>query len=417
MHLAAHPAVVRVTVAALRGSAPREPGATLLVDASGTVGTIGGGRLEWHAIGAAREWLLAAGAAPVRIEELVLGAELGQCCGGRVELWLERLTRDDLPWLRRMARQWRARGAGDSRDRPATHGGRGSEIGADVGGAGGDGTVRSGILALATDFARGVVSHRLLHAPFAAPGVQLRRSEGRVTLIEAANSQRPRLWIFGAGHVGQALVRLLAELALFEITWIDARAQLLPNHPSEYVTVHVCAEPARLIAAAPAGARYVVLTHDHALDYELCRAILLRGDSAWLGLIGSASKAARFRSRLLRSGIAAETLAGLTCPIGVAGIASKLPAAIAVAVAAQLLQQLDEPATRRADAPTRADNSPAIGTGPQAPRPANRPPASAAGPQAPSAHARLPPAQLAVDELAPCSTACESCGTARRTPP
>jgi xanthine dehydrogenase accessory factor len=83
----------------------------------------------------------------------------------------------------------------------------------------------------------------------------------------------------------------------------------------------------------------VVLTHDHALDYELCRLILARGDSGWLGLIGSASKSARFRSRLLRDGISRDRLSTLHCPIGIDGIASKLPAAIAIAIAAQLLRR------------------------------------------------------------------------------
>jgi xanthine dehydrogenase accessory factor len=94
------------------------------------------------------------------------------------------------------------------------------------------------------------------------------------------------------------------------------------------------------LEAAPSGARYVVLTHSHALDYALCRAILARGDFAWLGLIGSKSKAARFRLRLSRDGLSGESIARLVCPIGIGGIASKWPAAIAVGVAAQLMQQL-----------------------------------------------------------------------------
>jgi xanthine dehydrogenase accessory factor len=109
------------------------------------------------------------------------------------------------------------------------------------------------------------------------------------------------------------------------------------------------------VAAAPAGTRYVVLTHDHALDYELCRVILSRADAAWLGLIGSASKSARFRSRLLRDGLDREALAGLTCPIGVPNIPSKLPGAIAIAIAAQLLQRdTRELATNRDPVPPQA---------------------------------------------------------------
>jgi xanthine dehydrogenase accessory factor len=311
-HLSRHPAVVRVTVIALRGSAPREAGATMLVDALGTVGSIGGGQLEWQATLAARELLCVRDAAPVRIADLILGPDLGQCCGGRVELWLEKLTRDDLPWLR---------GAARSVVRARTHRDEPSHL-------------------VVTEFSGGVASHRLLRSTPGAVSLHLQRAaSGDLTLHEPLSAPRPRLWVFGAGHVGQALVRLLSEVALFDITWVDSRPELLPAGLEGCVTTLASAKPIQLVDAAPAGARYVVLTHDHALDYELCRSILGRGDSSWLGLIGSASKAARFRSRLLRDGIGRETLSTLTCPIGIPGIASKLPASIAISIAAQLLQQ------------------------------------------------------------------------------
>jgi xanthine dehydrogenase accessory factor len=314
-HLSRHPAVVRVTVIALRGSAPREAGATMLVDALGTVGSIGGGRLEWQATRAARELLGRRDAAPVHIADLILGPDLGQCCGGRVELWLERLTRDDLPWLLAAARSLlRARN---------DHG------------------APSPSFAVVTEFSGRVATHRLERSTPAAANLHLQRAaNGDLTLHEPLSAQRPRLWVFGAGHVGQALVRLLSELALFDITWVDSRPELLPTDWAGCVTMLSSANPIDLIDTTPAGARYVVLTHDHALDYELCRSVLRRGDSSWLGLIGSASKAARFRSRLLRDGICRETLRALTCPIGVPGIASKLPASIAISIAAQLLQQV-----------------------------------------------------------------------------
>jgi xanthine dehydrogenase accessory factor len=315
-HLSRHPAVVRVTVIALRGSAPREAGATMLVDALGTVGSIGGGRLEWQATLAARELLCIRDAAPVRIADLILGPDLGQCCGGRVELWLERLTRDDLPWLLEAARSvLRARTHRDEAHKPS--------------------------YVVVTEFSGGVASHRLQRSAPGAVSLNLHRAaSGDLTLHEPLSVQRPRLWVFGAGHVGQALVRLLSELALFDITWVDSRPELLPAGLDGCVTTQPCARPIELVDAAPAGTRYVVLTHDHALDYELCRSILRRGDSSWLGLIGSASKSARFRSRLLRDGISGETLSALTCPMGIPGIASKLPASIAISIAAQLLQQV-----------------------------------------------------------------------------
>ncbi len=304
-HLARHARLVRVTVVALRGSAPREPGASMLVDPEGTVGTIGGGQLEWRATVLAREQLADPHAAPVRLVDLVLGPDLGQCCGGRVELWLERLTRDDIRWLTEAAHGLRA--------------GRS--------------------IALATDVKRGTVAHRLLPPLPGTVRLRLMRGAGEdLRLLETLQRSRPPLHIFGAGHVGQALVRLLGDLAMFEITWIDPRAELLPGGLPAEVHAVVSEAPAQLASAAPPGTRFVVMTHDHGLDYELCRAILRREDAFWLGLIGSASKSARFRSRLLREGLPEAAVSRLHCPIGIPGIASKLPAALAIAIAAQLLQ-------------------------------------------------------------------------------
>ena len=297
--LSQHAAVVRVTVTGSRGSAPRDAGASLLIDPWGTLGTIGGGHLEWHATAIARRMLGELHGAPLRIADFTLGAQLGQCCGGRVGLWLERLGRDDLAWLE------------PAQDR-----------------------------ALISDAADGHTMHRWQRGHFVGAATHLTRHEhGGATLFESFGRARTALWIFGAGHVGQALVRLLAGLGLFEITWIDPRAERLPADLPEGVTPQVSAMPAEVVAGAPAGTHFIVLTHDHALDYAVCRAALARTDLAWLGLIGSLSKAARFRGRLQREGVAASTIAHLTCPIGIAGVASKLPAAIAIAIAAQLLQQ------------------------------------------------------------------------------
>ena len=305
-YLSTRAMVTRVTVASLRGSAPREPGASMLVDMDETLGTIGGGRLEWQATDAAREVLRDRDTPPVRVHDLILGPDLGQCCGGRVLLWIERLTRDDRRWLREAASR-----------------------------------LRNGeCVSVASSFCAGIASHRVLCSPAGLAGVDLHRaSADEGTLLEILKPQRLPLWIFGAGHVGQALIQLLSQLSLFDVTWIDSRAALLPPELPDCVSARVCANPPDLIETAAADAHYIVLTHDHGLDYELCRRILLRGDARWLGLIGSASKSARFRSRLLRDGISGEQLSRLKCPIGIEGIASKLPAAIAIAIAAQLLQQ------------------------------------------------------------------------------
>jgi xanthine dehydrogenase accessory factor len=249
--------VVRVVIAQVKGSAPREPGACMLVSGDEVEGTIGGGHLEWEAMRAASELLADVDGPKVRLWSVILGRELSQCCGGSVQLRLERFTRADLPFLRNV----------------------------------------SGVVA----------------------------------------KGRPILWLYGAGHVGQALIRVICDLP-FDVTWVDSRAQLLPDDLPENIHALHVPEPVSVVATAPINACHLVMSHDHALDYTLSRAILERGEFAWLGLIGSRSKGAKFRSRLAREGFASESIARLVSPIGVGAVESKWPAAIAIAVAAQLLQ-------------------------------------------------------------------------------
>ncbi len=147
------------------------------------------------------------------------------------------------------------------------------------------------------------------------------------------------LQLHGAGHVGRAIARLLDDLPC-RVQWIDEREDEFPTAPSAAHVERLCVEPVEAeVAAAPAGAFYLVLTHRHDLDLAITEAILRRGDFGYLGLIGSATKRARFVRRLAQHGIAAEALARLTCPIGVPGIGGKQPEVIALAVVAQLLQQ------------------------------------------------------------------------------
>lgn len=168
------------------------------------------------------------------------------------------------------------------------------------------------------------------------------------------------LQLYGAGHVGRAIVRLLATLPC-RVAWIDEREDEFPPEPvadesADNAAAHIerrCVEAVAFeVRLAPPGAFYLVLTHRHDLDLVITEAILRRGDFAYLGLIGSATKRARFLSRLAQHGIAPETLARLTCPIGLpglTGVCGKQPEVIALAVAAQLLQvsaRAHEPLTR-----------------------------------------------------------------------
>jgi len=299
----------------------------MLVSHRGVDGTIGGGNLEWQAMRTAQSLLVAGTAPSVRLRRLVLGRELGQCCGGVVQLWLERFTPADLPRLRRVVR------AGCDRTSAALV----TELSA-------QGVVRR-LLEHGSDEWRSV--HLQLRGPMLQalePGVQPRlqfsaSSEENAILLEPLASDAAALWLYGAGHVGQALIRILAELP-FEVTWIDPRAELLPEPLPDNVHPLCSQTPTNTVHLAPAGARFLVMTHDHALDYALCRRILERSDFAWLGLIGSKSKGARFRSRL-HGWRDTGGDCRLVCPIGVGAVASKWPASIAVGVAAQLLQGLE----------------------------------------------------------------------------
>ncbi|HSB99217.1 MAG TPA: xanthine dehydrogenase accessory protein XdhC [Burkholderiaceae bacterium] len=157
--------------------------------------------------------------------------------------------------------------------------------------------------------------------------------------LAAWPSPGPRfhLQLYGAGHVGRAIVRLLEDIDC-RVQWIDERDGEFPAAGSAPHVERLCVEPVEAeVAQAPAGACFLVLTHSHDLDLRITEAILERGDFGFLGLIGSATKRARFVHRFEQRGIAADVLARLTCPIGVPGIVGKEPGVIAVAVVAQLL--------------------------------------------------------------------------------
>ncbi len=147
------------------------------------------------------------------------------------------------------------------------------------------------------------------------------------------------LQLYGAGHVGRAIVRLLETLNC-RVQWIDERESEFPAQPSAAHIQRLCVEPVEAeVRNAPAGAFYLVLTHSHDLDQAITEAILKRQDFGYLGLIGSATKRARFLRRFEQRGVGEDVLARLTCPIGLAGMAAgKQPEVMAVGVVAQLLQ-------------------------------------------------------------------------------
>ena len=145
------------------------------------------------------------------------------------------------------------------------------------------------------------------------------------------------LHLFGAGHVGRALVQVLAQVPC-RVVWVDEREDEFPAGPLPATVERVCVEPVEAeVANGRPGDFYLVLTHSHALDLALAEAILERADCGWFGLIGSATKRARFEHRLRDRGFDEALLSRMVCPVGLPGIEGKQPGVIAVAVAAQLL--------------------------------------------------------------------------------
>jgi len=252
---------VLVTVAEVRGHAPREAGAKMVVSRDRTWGSVGGGNLEATAVVRARE-LIEAGTGEPEMRESRLNPhernEHGrQCCGGVVRLLLEPLA------------------------------------------------------------------------------------------------VRPVIALFGLGHVGYELARILSRLPV-RLLLVDSRAEQLDRvrladviDGTADVGIYHTLLGEQVLEQLPAGAQVVIMTHDHAEDYALCDAALrLPQPLGGIGLIGSSTKWTRFQAQLAAAGHSPETIARITCPIGQPGITGKEPAVIAVAVAAALLPVI-RPASQR----------------------------------------------------------------------
>ena len=320
---------VLVTLNRIAGSAPRESGSRMIVTREHVHGSIGGGNLEFTAISQARELLADSTAARQVHESYGLGPALNQCCGGAVTLLYEVLSGDAPAWVPGMARAYRQdedvvlaqaidsdpplrsiiwfRGTGEP---PVPH------------------VVREAARALLEQDLPGDARGEL-------PSVE---ADGSAWWLERVSPALQPLYLFGAGHVGREVARLLARLP-FRVRWIDARADAFPPNLAGHVTAVVAADPVAEAAAADPDAVHVVMTHSHALDEDICFTLLQRDDFRWLGLIGSDSKRKRFVHRLAKRGIPDDRLQRLVCPIGLAGIRGKQPATIALSVAAQLMQE------------------------------------------------------------------------------
>jgi xanthine dehydrogenase accessory factor len=160
---------------------------------------------------------------------------------------------------------------------------------------------------------------------------------GKVGLMyEVFSAIKMPVVVFGAGHVGRALVPLLAQLPV-HVTWVDSRYDMLPKTlPHAVLGVHE-EHPQDHVADCLAGTCYLIMTHHHGVDLALSEAVLKRGDASYLGVIGSLTKGRKFRQRLAAKGYSADPINHLYCPMGKAGISGKQPMEVAIAIAAQVM--------------------------------------------------------------------------------
>ena len=289
--VADHGPVARVVIADVKGSSPREVGAAMLVWAGGQSGTIGGGALEFQAATRARAML---GAGGTRLDHEALGPSLGQCCGGAVTLLTEVYDPQNLP------------DADDVIARAV------------------DGSAMPLAVKRLIDRARG---QGVMPAPQMVQG----------WMLEPVARPTRQLWVWGAGHVGRALVEVLAPLPGLAITWVDTAPDRFPETLPDTARALPVPDPGLAVALAPKDAEHLILTYSHALDLDLCHRLLTHGFAA-CGLIGSATKWARFRSRLAALGHSAPAIDRIDCPIGNPSL-GKHPQAIAIGVASAFLSR------------------------------------------------------------------------------
>lgn len=282
-----HDRVVRVVIAAIKGSSPREVGASMLVWDDGQSGTIGGGALEYQAAQTARDLTTDT------LTHHPLGPELGQCCGGTVTLLSEVYTQASIDGL------------------------------------------PTDIIARGPEPQPLQVAKRLLQSRNQGLRPESQFLQG--WMIEPVTQPSRHIWVWGAGHVGRAIVDVLAPLPDIQLTWIDTHRDRFPNTIAKNVDILVGTDPAMLARYAPDVAEHLILTYSHEIDFALCHT-LLQHSFAGCGVIGSKTKWARFRRRLEQLGHGPAQIAQIQCPIGDPAL-GKHPNAIAIGVARSLLTQ------------------------------------------------------------------------------
>lgn len=318
--------VVRVVITRTHGSTPRDAGASMIVASDDFIGTIGGGKLEYLALAEARDMLQKTGGPLRKTQQFVLGTELRQCCGGVAWLLLELFGPDHLVKLREQRNNLKA----DSFImRPTDFDGLFFNTAQHM-----DDMRQWPMIAdTLRQYMNGDTAQSLIL-------INDEENTHQWVLEPAAKSTAP-LYIYGAGHVGRALVRVMEDTP-FEITWVETDESRFPSEVPHGVKTVVA--PSQADYAAQVGtndAFHVVMTYSHEADLEICRAVLLQGQGQYLGLIASETKKAKFINRLKKDGVSAQAFDMFKCPIGLLSFKHKEPSIVAISIAAQLIAELE----------------------------------------------------------------------------
>ena len=290
-----HGKIARVLILKTFGSAPRDEGTTMLIWDSGQFGTIGGGELEYQVTRLAKKIIIDNKGS--RIKKFSLGPDMGQCCGGAVELLIEILDETKVKFL----------------------------------------SVDDGFFARPVFKDEKTLNVQALIKSYRNKSVPIKTLFKDGWLFEPVTKEKELIWIYGAGHVGTAIANILSQLSQFSVTCIDTSQDRYPDNFPKTVEKLITKNPAQIVQYAPLETHHLILTYSHALDLEICHQ-LLQHNFATAGLIGSKTKWARFKKRLNELDYTFEQINRIICPIGEPSF-GKSPYEIAIGVASVLLEK------------------------------------------------------------------------------
>ena len=294
-YIKSHGKIARVLILKTFGSAPRDEGTTMLIWDSGQFGTIGGGELEYQVTRLAKKIIINNKGS--RIKKFSLGPDMGQCCGGAVELLIEILDETKVKFI----------------------------------------SVDDGFFARPVFKDEKSLNVQALIKSYRNKSVPIKTSFKDGWLFEPVTKEKELIWIYGAGHVGTAIANILSKLNQFSVTCIDTSQDRYPDNFPKTVEKLITKNPAQIVQYAPSETHHLILTYSHALDLEICHQ-LLQHNFATAGLIGSKTKWARFKKRLSELNYTFEQINTIICPIGEPSF-GKSPYEIAIGVASMLLDK------------------------------------------------------------------------------